>query len=651
VAEAGTPRENLVKLGDQTMGRPRPLAHTLAVWLAGLLAIPCLRAGDKLEPVDKSWLEENYTKYEYRIPMRDGVKLFTAVYAPKDTSTAWPIWLNRTPYGIRPYGADAYPDPGGALKFYAREKFIFALQDVRGRNGSEGEFVHVRPIKPVKAGPKDIDESTDTYDTIDWLVKHAPNNNGEVGLSGISYPGFYSACGAIDSHPALKAVSPQAPIADWFIGDDFHHNGALWLPHAFGFLSGFEQKLEKPIRDRPKPFDFETTDGYEFYLNLGPLANADVKFFKGKIPFWNDLMRHGTYDEFWKSRDLRPHLKNVHAAVMTVGGWFDAEDLFGALQVYRGVERLNSSAYNILVMGPWYHGGWYRAEGTNLGAVDFRVKTSEFFRQNIELPFFRHFLKGTTNLDLPEAFVFETGADQWRRFDAWPPKKVVPKSLYFHAGGRLSFEPPAEGNDAFDEYVSDPAKPVPCIPEIAIGMTREYMVDDQRFAATRPDVLVYQTGELEEDVTIAGPVTASLNVSTSGTDSDWIVKLIDGYPGDFPTNSDPHFSHIQMGGYQQLLRGEPMRGKFRNSFEKPEPFEPGKPAKVQWVMPDVFHTFRRGHRIMVQVQSSWFPLVDRNPQIFCDIYSAKPEDFHKATQRVYRTGAAPSAVRVNVLPQ
>ena len=639
MAKSGTPRKNLVK-GNQTLGKPRLSGRAVAIWLAGLLLVSCLHAADKLEPVDKAWLEENYSKYEYRIPMRDGVKLFTAVYAPKDISTAYPIWLNRTPYGIRPYGADAYPDPGGALKFYAREKFIFAFQDVRGRNGSEGEFIHVRPIKPVKSGPKDIDES-----------KHVPNNNGKVGLSGISYPGFYSACGAIDSHPALKAVSPQAPIADWFVGDDFHHNGALWLPHAFGFLSGFEQKLEKPIRDRPKPFDFETPDGYDFYLNLGPLANADAKFFKGKIPFWNDLMRHGTYDEFWKSRDLRPHLKNVRAAVMTVGGWFDAEDLFGALQVYRGVERLSPSAYNILVMGPWYHGGWYRAEGNNLGAVDFRVKTSEFFRQNIELPFFKHFLKGTTNLDLPEAFVFETGVDQWRRFDAWPPKKIVPKSLYFHADGRLSFDPPTEGNNAFDEYVSDPAKPVPYIPEIAIGMTREYMVDDQRFAATRPDVLVYQTGELEEDVTIAGPVTASLNVSTTGTDSDWIVKLIDVYPGDFPTNADPHFSLIQMGGYQQLLRGEPMRGKFRNSFEKPEPFEPGKQAKVQWVMPDLFHTFRRGHRIMVQVQSSWFPLVDRNPQTFCDIYSANPEDFHKATQRVYRTGATPSAVRVNVLPQ
>ena len=615
---------------------------------AGALA-GIANAADPLEPVDKAWLEENYTKFEYRIPMRDGVKLFTAVYAPKDFSTNYPVWLTRTPYGVRPYGVDAYPDPGDALKFYAREKFIFALQDVRGRNGSEGEFMHVRPLRTAKSGPGDTDESTDAWDTIDWLVKHVPNNNGKVGLSGISYPGFYSACGAIDSHPALKAVSPQAPVTDWFIGDDFHHNGTFYLPHAFRFLSGFGQKLEKPTRESPKPFDYETPDGYEFYLNLGPLVNADAHYFKGKIEFWDDLMRHGTYDDFWQARDVRPHLKNIHAAMLTVGGWFDAEDLFGALQVYRSIERQNPDIQNTLVMGPWYHGEWHRDDGQKLGAVSFRSKTSEYFRKNIELPFFNHFLKGATNFDLPEAFVFETGADQWRRFDAWPPTNVVAKSLYFRADGRLSFDPPTEGNEAFDEYVSDPAKPVPFIPNIAIGMTREHMLDDQRFAASRPDVLVYETEVLEADVTIAGPLTASLNVSTTGTDSDWVVKLVDVYSGDYP-NPEPNPEGIQMGGYQQLVRGEAMRGKFRNSFTNPEPFEPGKTAKVEWVMPDVFHTFRRGHRIMVQVQSSWFPLVDRNPQTFCDIYNAKTEDFRKATQRVYRTSAAASAVRVNVLP-
>ena len=449
-----------------------------------------LAAAEKLEPVDKAWFEENYTKYEHRVPMRDGVKLFTAVYAPKDTSTNYPVLLIRTPYGIRPYGDDTYPEPSGWIRNYAREKFIFAQQDVRGRNGSEGEFLHMRPIKPDKRGPGDTDESTDAWDAIDWLVKNVPNNSGKAGLTGISYPGFYAACGAIDSHPALKAISPQAPITDWFIGDDDHHNGALHLAAAFGFYSRFEQKLEKPTRESPKPFDFETPDGYEFFLNLGPLANADERFFKGKIPFWNDLMRHGTYDDFWQARNLRPHLKNVHAAVLTVGGWFDAEDLFGPLQVYRQIRQLNPGASNSLVMGPWSHGQWSRDDGLKLGHVSFRAKTAEFFRQNIELPFFKYHLKGGTNPDLPEAYVFETGACQWRRFAAWPPTNTLAKSLYFHAQGRLSFEPPAEGDGACDEYVSDPMKPVPYIADIAVGMTREHMLDDQRFAATRTDVLV-----------------------------------------------------------------------------------------------------------------------------------------------------------------
>jgi len=607
-------------------------------------------SADRLEPADKAWLEENYTKFEYPIPMRDGLKLLTAVYAPKDTSTNYPFWLSRTPYGIRPYGVDAYPDPRDALTHFAREKFIFALQDVRGRNGSEGEFVHMRPIRPVKAGPADTDESTDAWDTIDWLVKHVPNNNGRAGLSGISYPGFYAACGAIDGHPALKAVSPQAPIADWFIGDDFHHNGALYLPHAFNFLAHFEQKLEKPTREDPKRFDYETPNGYEFFLNIGPLANADARFFKGKIPFWNELMQHGAYDDFWKARNLRPHLKNVHAAVLTVGGWFDAEDLFGALNIYREIERQNPGIFNTVVMGPWAHGQWHSDDGLKLGHINFRAKTADYFRQNIELPFFKHFLKGGTNLDLPEAFVFETGACQWRRFNAWPPTNTVVQSLYFRADGRLSFAAPSEDTGAFDEYVSDPAKPVPFIPNVAINMTREHMLDDQRFAATRPDVLAYQTDPPEEDLTIAGPITASLRVSTTGTDSDWIVKLIDVYSGDYP-NPDPNPTGIQMGGYQQLVRGEAMRGKFRNSYEKPEPFAAGRVAKVEWLMPDACHTFWRGHRIMVQVQSSWFPLVDRNPQTFTDIYHAKPEDFRKATQRLYRTAATPSAVLVNVLPK
>jgi putative CocE/NonD family hydrolase len=612
----------------------------------GLMVVALLVPAARAQEVNQAYLRENYTKYEYKIPMRDGVKLLTSVYAPKDNKNSYPILLTRTPYGVGPYGEDRYTDGGPAFQ-YAKDKFIFVLQDVRGRYGSEGEFVHMRPHKDVKAGPADIDESTDTYDTIDWLVKNIARNNGKVGMMGISYPGFYTAAGMIDSHPALKCASPQAPIADWFIGDDFHHNGTFYLPHAFRFLATFGQKLEEPMRERPKPFDFKTPDGYEFYLNMGPLANADKLFFKGKIEFWDDVMTHPTYDAFWKSRNLPPHLKNVKAAVMTVGGWFDAEDLYGALATYRAVEKQNPGAYNRLVIGPWFHGGWSRGDGDHLGNVNFHAKTSAFYREHIELPFLKHFLKGD-NFEMPEAFVFETGTDQWREYDQWPPAKSVEKALYLHAGGKLSFEAPKDGEAEFDEYVSDPAKPVPYIPNVAIGMTREHMLDDQRFAASRPDVLTYRTAVLEEDVTIAGPIQAKLRVSTTGTDSDFVVKLIDVYSGDYP-NPDPNPAGVEMGGYQQLVRGEAMRGKFRNGYDKPEPFEPGKMSKVEYVLPDVNHTFRKGHRIMVQVQSSWFPLVDRNPQKFCDIYKASAEDFQKATERVYHSAEAGSAISVRIV--
>ena len=597
--------------------------------------------------VDQAYLREHYTKYEYRIAMRDGAKLFTAVYAPKDASTAYPLLLSRTPYNCKPYGVDQYPTPRGQLANYAKEKFNFVFQDVRGRFGSEGLFSHIRPHNPSKTG-SDIDESTDCYDTIDWLVKHVPNNNGKVGMMGISYPGFYTSAGMIDSHPALKCASPQAPVSDWFVGDDFHHNGAFYLPHAFHWLSFFGQTLEEPTREQYKPFDYKTPDGYEFYLKIGPLANVEKQHFKGKITFWKELMEHGTYDEFWKSRNIGPHLKNVKAAVLNVGGWFDAEDLYGTLHTYQDVERQNPSIANMLVMGPWAHGQWSAGPGDQLGDVNFAAKTGQFYRDHIELPFLKQYLKDDTDAKLPEAFVFETGTNQWRRYDAWPPKAASEKIFYFHPGGRLSLEPPADSAVTFDEYVSDPAKPVPCVPNIAVGMSREHMLDDQRFASSRPDVLVYQTDVLEEDVTIAGPIAPRLHVSTTGTDSDWVVKLIDVYSGDFP-NPMPNPGGVQMGGYQQLVRCEAMRGKFRNSYETPEPFEPGKVTSVQYVMPDAYHTFRRGHRIMVHVQSSWFPIVDRNPQKFCDIYHAREEDFQKATQRIYRAGEASSQIRLMVL--
>ncbi len=591
------------------------------------------------------FIKANYTKYEYQIAMRDGKKLFTSVYVPKDDSEKWPIMFDRTPYSVAPYGIDNYRAALGPSEKFARDKFIFVYQDVRGRNMSEGTFRDMTPQIAVKRGAQDVDESSDTYDTIDWLVKNIPNNNGRVGMWGISYPGFYTAAGVIDAHPALKAASPQAPISDWFIGDDFHHNGALYLPHAYGFFNGFGRPRPEPKIPTPgAPPNPNWVDAYTFFMRIGPLSNVNEKYYKNDVAFWNEMMKHPNYDEFWQARNLRPHLKNIKPAVMTVGGWFDAEDLFGALEVYKNIEKQSPGATNTLVMGPWFHGGWAgRSDGESLGNVHFGAKTSEFYRDNIEFPFFAFHLKDKGDPKHPEAYVFETGTNVWRKYDAWPPKNARQESLYLQAGGKLSFT--ASTDDAFDEYVSDPEKPVPYIAEQASGMTREHMTEDQRFASSRTDVLVYQTEPLDHDVTVAGPLKPSLFVSTSGTDSDFVVKLIDVYPDDYPDNN-PNPAGVRMGGYQQLVRGELMRGRFRNSYSKPEPFTPGKQEKVEYVMPDINHTFRQGHRIMVQVQSSWFPLADRNPQTFVDIYNAKAADFKKATERVYHK----SRVMVTVVP-
>ncbi len=594
-------------------------------------------------------IKARYTKYEYRIPMRDGKRLFTAVYVPKDQSVRYPILLTRTPYSVAPYGADQYKGDLGPSPLFGKAGYIFVYQDVRGRWMSEGTFVDMRPQLTVHDDKTDVDESTDTWDTIDWLFKHVPNHNGRAGQWGISYPGFYTDCGMIDAHPALKAASPQAPVTDWFVGDDWHHNGALFLPHLFNFMATFGRPRPAPTKKSVPHFEHGTPDGYEFFLNLGPLANADTRYFKGDVAFWKQVMSHGTYDDFWKARNLRAHLKNIRPAVMTVGGWFDAENLFGAMETYKHVKATGPRGTNFLVMGPWSHGGWSRSDGSSLGHVHFNSKTAVFYREKIEFPFFEFYLKDKGTFAPPAAWVFETGTNVWRQHDTWPPKEARPRSLYLHAHGRLSFDPPDENGKAHDEYVSDPAKPVPYLEKINIGMAPEYMVADQRFAGRRPDVLVYQTEVLPEDVTIAGPVQPELYVATSGTDADWIVKLIDVYPEDYPDPS-PNPTGVRMGGFQQLVRGDVMRGKFRNSLEKPEPFTPGLPTPVTFTMQDCYHTFRAGHRIMVQIQSSWFPLVDRNPQTFVDIYNAKESDFHKAAQRIYYSRELPSRVTLRVMP-
>jgi putative CocE/NonD family hydrolase len=610
-----------------------------SVLKSALIFVPLFLATFVLPQSNDAEVRALYTKTEQQITMRDGVKLFTAIYTPKDTSQKYPIMLNRTPYSVAPYGPNAYRTALGPSEHFQTEKFIFVYQDVRGRLMSEGQFVDMRPHIDKKSGSKDIDESTDTYDTIDWLVKNVPNNNGRVGMWGISYPGFYTSMGVIDAHPALKAASPQAPIADWFIGDDFHHNGTLFLPHTFNFFSGFGLPRPKPTTEGPRRrFEHGTPDGYRFFLDLGPLPNANTKYLKNEIAFWNDILNHPNYDDFWQARNIRPHLRNIKPAVMTVGGWFDAEDLFGALNTYKTIEQTNPGARNTIVMGPWFHGGWARSDGDMLGGVSFGQKTSLTYRETVELPFFNCLLKDKCDRQLPEAMMFETGSNQWRTYDAWPPKNAESRDVFLDANGGLSLTPVSAS--AFDEYVSDPAHPVPFINSIAIGMTREYMTDDQRFAATRPDVLVYQSPVLDHDVTLAGPIKATLYVSTTGTDSDFVVKLIDVFPND---------ATGQMAGYQMLVRGEPMRARFRNSFSKPEAMVPGEVTKVEFTLPDVNHAFQRGHRVMIQIQSSWFPLVDRNPQKFVDIYRATEADFQKATQRVYRGGANASRLTVSVL--
>jgi putative CocE/NonD family hydrolase len=635
--------------------QPIPGEHNMAQFRISLLVVVSALLGACLPRVVAAQgvehIKANYTKYEYRIPMRDGKRLFTSVYVPKDDSESYPILLKRTPYSAKPYGADQYPENLGPSPLFGKEGYIFVYQDVRGRWMSEGDFVQMRPHKPKKNGPRDFDESTDTWDTVDWLVKHVKGNNGRVGIAGISYPGFYTAAGIIDSHPAIKAASPQAPVNDWFAGDDWHHNGAFFLAHMFNWMS-------RSGRDRPEPtkkfrftFDYETPDGFEFFRRMKTLQEIDPKYLKGKVAFWNETMKHGTYDDFWKSRNIRPHLKNIKPAVMTVGGWFDAENLFGALETYKSIERNNPQTFNTLVMGPWRHGGWSRGDGASYGDIPFNSKTSEFYREKIEFPFFQRHLKGKGETENPEAWVFETGTNQWKKYDKWPPRKAQLRSLHFRAGQRLSLDAPTSKGkqDIFDEFLSDPNKPVGYINKIATGMDAEYMIADQRFAARRPDVLVYQTGELTEDVTIAGPIEVDLAVSTSGTDSDWIVKLIDVYPDDYP-DAKENPKQVHMGGYQQLVRGDVMRGKFRNSLENPEPFEPNKPTRVRFTLPDTYHSFRSGHRIMVQVQSSWFPLVDRNPQVFTDIFHAKPSDYRKATQRVFRSATMASKIKVLMLP-
>lgn len=627
----------------------------MVVAFASLLAAAsAFSQGGPGNPAQIEFIRSNYTKFEYRIPMRDGLKLFTSVYVPKDESQSYPILLLRTPYGVGPYGTNSYRGALGPSGLFAKEGFIFVYQDVRGRGESEGAFEDPPAHKLHFTGPADTDESTDSYDTIDWLVKNLPHHNGRVGAWGVSYPGFFSAFTLINAHPALKAASPQAPMADVGNGDDAYHNGVFFLAENFHFYLNFRPK--PPVSAGPTlpatRFDMGTPDEYDFFLRLGTLGAAEEKCFKHQNAYWTTVVQHDTYDEYWASRALAPHMRHLTAAVLVVGGWFDAQDLGGTPKLFQAIVKEGSAPTATIVMGPWSHGGWGGGDGDALGNLSFAEKTGPFYRENIEFPFFLQHLKGKgdglkTSADprIPRAWVFATGTNRWYRFDAWPPRHTVRRSLYLQAGGGLSFTPAKGSASQFDEYTSDPARPVPVTSEIGVDLGGDYMAFDQRFASRRPDVLTYETEPLEHALTIAGPVTPVLRVATSGGDSDFVVKLIDVYPNNY---RDPQSlgvggrrgfrGVVPMAGFQQLVRGEPFRGKFRNSLSHPEPFKPGRPAKIEFAMPDVLHTFLPGHRIMVQLQSTWFPLADLNPQKFLDIPSAKASDFQKAVERVYRGG-------------
>ena len=596
--------------------------------------------------VTKEFVKANYTKIDTSITMRDGVKLYTMIYVPKDESVKYPFLMERTPYAAGPYGDKNYPNRIGPDTNLMKEKYIFVYQDVRGRYMSEGINLEVTPYIANKKNKKDVDESSDTYDTVDWLLKNIKNNNGRVGLCGISYPGFYATACLPGAHPAIKAVSPQAPVTDEFIGDDVNHNGAFFLMDNFDFMNYFGKQRPGPVQDYgSEVFDVNPKDMYAFFLKLGPIKNTQSeKYFNHKSYIWDEYVQHDTYDDYWKARNIRPYLKNITIPTLVVGGWFDAEDQFGALNTYASIENQSSQNNNRLVMGPWTHGAWAGPDWSRFATQEFGSNTSNYFQDSIQSAFFNFYLKDKGQLNLSEATVFETGSNKWKYYPAWPPQNVTNTDYYFNANNKLSKQ---KGTGA-DEYISDPAKPVPYTNGIFGRRNNEYMAEDQRFAAIRPDVLVYETDTLSEDITLSGKILADLQVSISGTDADFVVKLIDVLPDNEPNlKSTPR--GIQMAGYQRLVRAEIMRGKFRNSYEKPEAFEPNKISNVKFSLNDVAHTFKKGHKIMVQVQSSWFPLVDRNPQKFMRIPDASEEDFQKETIRIYHDATNASKIILPVL--
>ncbi|MCI0694480.1 CocE/NonD family hydrolase [candidate division KSB1 bacterium] len=589
-----------------------------------------------------------YEKTTVLIPMRDGVRLNTSIYAPKNAAAPLPFLMKRSPYGVGDgVSPEAFSNPQSSMRELVDESYIFVFQDIRGKYKSEGKFVMQRPPRDRK-NSQAIDESTDAYDTIEWLLKNVPNHNGRAGIFGVSYDGWLAAMAMLDPHPALKAVSPQASPADMFLGDDFHHNGAFRLSYGFEYAAMMETS------NINTNFSFDQYDTYEWYLDLGPLSNVNAKYLFGKIPTWNDFLAHPNYDTFWQKQAMAPYLTRVTVPTLNVAGWWDQEDFYGPLKIYQTLEKQDSKSMNYFIAGPWNHGGWNRGEGSKLGQIDFESATSKYFREKIQAPWFAHFLKDEGASEWPEAITFQTGSNTWQSYEQWPPRqKITERNLYFHRNGRLSFDSPHEaGEQEFDSYVSDPAYPVPYRPRPieptyypAGSGWSTWLLEDQRFAHNRPDVLSWESAPLQEEVAITGNIVAHLFASTSGTDSDWIVKLIDVYPEHYPKD-------VKMSGYQLMIANEVFRGRFRNSFEKPEPIAPNQVNEYVIDLHSLNHRFGARHRIMVQVQSTWFPVIDRNPQKYVEnIFLAKDSDYKPATQRVFRSQPFPSHVSVPVVVQ
>jgi putative CocE/NonD family hydrolase len=616
-----------------------------AATISCIIFFPALLLAQSLKE-DSVFIINNYTKIEKMIPVRDGVRLFTAIYMPKDNSEKHPFLLERTPYSCSPYGENKMRWWGlGPDNLLLHEKYIVVYQDVRGRYKSEGNFEEMTPAIDIKKTKKDIDESSDTFDTIEWLLKNIKNNNGRVGIYGISYPGFYASASLPDAHPAIRAVSPQAPVTDEFIGDDAYHNGAFFLLDNFDFTNYFQGDRIDSGSNYKQVFENERKDAYSFFKTMEPLTNSNGShYFNNKAKIWNEYLEHNTYDDYWKARNIRPHLKNIRPAVLVVGGWFDAEDMFGALRTYEAIEQQTPDNKNKIVMGPWTHGAWSAPEWQHFGTHNFGQDINKFYKAEIESKFFNYYLKDKGTFDLSEATVFETGSNQWKQYDTWPPANAKPVRFYLQDNGKISIQVSA----GFDEYISDPAKPVPYTNGIFEERNNEYVVEDQRFVANRPDVLVYQTDTLTEDITATGRLKADMFISTSGSDADIIVKVIDVLPESEP-NPSPNPKKLQMAGYQRLVRAEVFRCKFRSSYEKPEPLVPGQITEIKFDMNEIAHTFKKGHRIMLQVQSSWFPLVDINPQKFVNIPTCTMEDFQKAAIRVYHDAGHSSCVILPVL--